>query len=603
MRASLSSVHRAGWFAIASVACVACIGCTGVIGSATPGSGGGTGTGATTGAAGATGAGATTGAAGATGTGATTGTAGATGVIVDPTVAACAASNNALNAGLTPARRLTRDEFNNTVRELVGATGSPADDLGDDERIGPFRSNAIIPLDELQVQKQSEVANKLAVAAKANMRQIATCDLAADAGTTCATTFVTAFGMKAYRRPLQAAEITKYVSLYTVGRMAPEGAANGFRLVVEAFLQSPFFLYKHDVGTTGAVQPGTVPLTPYELATRLSYFLWGSMPDASLFSLAANGTLTQEAVISAQVERMINDAKATATIGSFHKQWLGIEALPAEIRDPGFYPTYSPQLASAMLDETTMFADFVIKKGDGLLRTLLTSNMAFPQGGLFGVYGVTQPAGFTVGTGVMLPASQRAGLLTQAAFLGRWAHPTQTSPVHRGKQIRTSLLCQTIPAPPNNANTTPPPVAPATSTRERFAQHLADTACAACHVYMDPIGLGFEHYDAIGAYRTMDGLGTVDATGNIINAGPDLVGNFNGAVELANKLAQSQDVANCVSNQWFRFSLGRMETQNDVCSVSGIREAFRSSGGNIRELLARIALSPAFRHVRLMPGS
>ena len=601
MRASVSSVHRAGWFAIAAVAC---IGCTGVIGSATQGTGGSTGTGATTGAAGATGTGtgATTGAAGATGVGATTGTAGTVGVTVDPTAAACAATSNALNAGLTPARRLTRDDFNNTVRELLGVTGTPADDLGDDERIGPFRSNAIIPLDELQVQKHSEVANKLAVAAKANMRQIATCDLAADTGTTCATTFVTAFGLKAYRRPLQAAEITKYVSLYTLGRMAPEGAANGFRLVVEAFLQSPFFLYRHDVGTTGTVQPGTVPVAPYELASRLSYFLWSSMPDATLFSLAQNGTLTQESVIAEQVQRLINDPRATATIGSFHKQWLGTEALQGEIRDPTFYPTYSPQLASAMLDETTLFADFVIKKGDGLLRTLLTSTMAFPQGGLFGVYGVAQPAGFTAGTGVMLPASQRAGILTQAAFLGRWAHPTQTSPVHRGKVIRTNLLCQAIPAPPNNANTTPPPVAPATSTRERFAQHLSDTTCAACHVYMDPIGLGFEHYDAIGAYRTTDGLGEVDATGNIVRAGADLVGDFNGAVELANKLAQSQDVANCVSNQWFRFSLGRMETQNDACSMSGIREAFRVSGGNIRELLTRIALSPAFRHVRVTSG-
>ena len=230
------------------------------------------------------------------------------------------------------------------------------------------------------------------------------------------------------------------------------------------------------------------------------------------------------------------------------------------------------------------------------MRTLLTSNMAFPQGGLFSVYGIAQPAGFTVGTGVMLPAGQRAGILTQAAFLGRWAHPTQTSPVHRGKQIRTSLLCQTIPAPPNNANTAPPPVAPATSTRQRFAQHLADATCAACHVYMDPIGLGFEHYDAIRRhYRTTDGLGTVDATGNIVNAGPELVGDFNGAVELANKLADSPEVANCVSNQWFRFSLGRMESQNDVCcwKSAAIRDrAFRSSGDDLPRAIGANCFEP-----------
>src|SRR6185503_2899515 len=130
-----------------------------------------------------------------------------------------------------------------------------------------------------------------------------------------------------------------------------------------------------------------------------------------------------------------------------------------------------------------------------------------------------------------------------------------------------------------------------TSTRERFAQHDADPTCANCHLLMDPIGLGFENFDGIGAYRTMDGLGTVDATGNITSAGADLAGTFNGAVELANKLAGAQEVSNCFANQWFRFSMGRMETTNDACSIKGIRDAFRSSGGNIRDLILRVALS------------
>jgi hypothetical protein len=157
------------------------------------------------------------------------------------------------------------------------------------------------------------------------------------------------------------------------------------------------------------------------------------------------------------------------------------------------------------------------------------------------------------------------------------------------------------PPPPDNANTTPPEPTPATSTRERFAQHVADPACAGCHAFMDPIGLGFEHYDPIGAYRTMDGLGPVDATGNIVAGGADLDGQFDGAVELANKLANSEQVATCFANQWFRFSLGRMESSNDSCSISAIHESFRSSGGNVRDLLTRIALSASFRNVRVTP--
>ena len=153
-----------------------------------------------------------------------------------------------------------------------------------------------------------------------------------------------------------------------------------------------------------------------------------------------------------------------------------------------------------------------------------------------------------------------------------------------------------------NVNTTPPAPTPATSTRQRFAQHSSDPTCATCHQLMDPIGLGLENFDAIGAYRTMDGLGPVDATGNIVAAGSDLVGSFNGALELVNKLAQSQDVSDCFASQWFRFSMGRMESVDDSCSMQGIQDAFHASGGNIRDLLARIAASPSFRNVRLTPG-
>lgn len=613
MRGSLLRPHCLGWLALALVVP---LGCTGTItgpgggpsGSGSGGSVGGTGstiggTGSTVG----TGTGATVGGTGSTigGTGSTigTGTGGgsAGGAGVDAVAAACAASNNALNAGLTPARRLTRDQFNNTVGVLLNATGTPADGLGLDERIGPFKSNAIAPLDELQVEQHSEVAARLAIAAMPNMRTISPCDLAADTTTTCATNFVTTFGQKAYRRPLEPAEITKYVSLYTLGRAGPEGALNGFRLVVETMLQSPFFLYQHDVGARGTPQAGTVALTPHELASRLSYFLWGSMPDPTLLTLATNATLSQEAIITAQVTRMINDPRAAATIASFHRQWLGTDVLADEDRDITVYPRYNAQLADAMMQETALFTDAVIRKGDGLLKTLLTSTMAYPQGGLFSVYGVTQPAGFTVGTMVPLPANQRAGLLTQAAFLTRWAHPTQTSPVHRGKVIRLNVMCGTILPPPLDADTTPPAVTPTTSTRERFAQHVADPKCAGCHLFMDPIGLGLENYDAIGAYRTVDGLGPVVATGNIIAAGADLVGSFDGPLELVNKLAQSQDVSNCFASQWFRFSLGRMESTNDSCSIQGIRDAFKTSGGNVRDLLSRIATSPAFRNVRLLP--
>ena len=590
MRVSLAR-HR---YACSVLLITLAAGCTGVVGDTgaipTPGQGQSPGGGAGT-----SGGPGTSGGAGIGGLGGAGGS--------DMTAANCAMSGAVLNAGVTPLRRLTRDQFNNTVHDLIGATGQPADNLSDDEKIGPFHSNAIAPITELEVQQYGEVARALATAAVAGMNTISPCNLATDMGTatTCATQFITQFGRRAYRRPLSAAEIQQYLTLYALGKQG-SGVQNGFRLVVQTMLQSPYFLYHHDVGAAGTPQAGVVAVSPYELASRISYFLWNSMPDEPLFSAAAAGGLASDSALTTQVQRLLANPKAAPTIASFHRQWLDLEDVGDQLKDATMFPSFNSQLSDAMTQELSLFSNYVIFKGDGLLKTLLTSSMAFPQGGLFGVYGVPQPAGYTVGAPVMLDATQRAGVLTQAAFLTKWSHADQTSPVHRGKLVRLNLLCGFIGSPPPGVNTAPPVPTPATSTRERFAQHESDPVCASCHLLMDPIGLGFEHFDPIGAFRNVDGLGAVDATGQIINAGPDLDGSFNGAVELANKLAQSSEVRDCVASQWFRFSMGRMESMNDACSIQSLRDDFRASGGNIRDLLARIVLSPAFRSVRLNGG-
>lgn len=508
----------------------------------------------------------------------------------------CASFAGNVSAGVTKLRRLTRDQFNNTVRDLIGATGKPADALAPDEKMGPFHSNAIAPITDLVVQQHQETARTLATEARARMATIAPCDLAADTGTTCATRFVTEFGLKAFRRPLDAAEVTAYVGLYNVGKAGTGGAANGFRLVLETMLQSPAFLYHSDVGASGVPQGTPSLANSYELASRISYFLWNTMPDAALFTKAAAGALAQPAAVTAEVDRMLKDDKAGATIALFHRQWLDLEELPTKTKDSTLYPNFSPAVASAMLQETSHFTDHVVRKGDGLLKTLLTSNVAFPQGELFRIYGVAQPGGYTAGTPVMLDATKRAGLLTQAAFLTRNASNNQSSPVHRGIVVRENLLCQPIPPPPPGVSTGVAVPTPATTTRQRYEQHSTDPTCASCHLLIDPVGVGFENFDAVGAYRTQDGLGMVDSTGEI--AASDVAGKYSGAVELANKLAASKDVENCVVNQWFRFSLGRIETQNDACSIKSIRDGFRASGGNIRTLLAQVAVSDAFRYVR-----
>lgn len=579
-------------------------GCTGAIGAegGPAGTGGGDGIGSsTTDSSGTT----TTGSTGSTGgvePGGTTSGAGGTDAgapLTDPDALAqaCAAKNGSLDVGLTRVRRLTRDQFDNTVADLIGASGSPANAIAPDEKVGPFHSNAIAPITDLIVEQHQEVAKQLAADAVTRMSTLASCDLNADSDGTCATQFIQDLGLGAYRRPLEVAEIDRYRALYDLGTQNG-GPGHGFELVLQALLQSPFFLYHVTLGEASTPSQAPVAVTPYELASRLSYFLYNSMPDATLFELAASGDLANETTLAGEVERMLQTDAAGRSIALFHEQWLGLEKLPQQVKDAGLFPSYSEATVAAMLDETGSFADAVIRQGDGTLQSLLTASYGFPRGDLFGIYGVAEPAGFEPGTRVEFDPGQRSGILTQAAFLATNAHANQTSPVHRGIIVRENVLCQPIESPPANANTTPPPPTEATTTRERFAQHTAVAACATCHRLMDPIGLGFENYDPVGAWRINDGSSQVDATGEFVDVADDLAGPFDGPLELTRKLANSEEVGICMANQWFRFALGRTESNADACSLSAINEGFRASGGNIRSLLAEIALSEAFRNVR-----
>jgi hypothetical protein len=525
------------------------------------------------------------------------GSGGGTGIGGDP-AELCAASAGVLNVGRTRLRRMTRSQFDNTVRDLLlGSADNPSSALGADESIGPFYSNAIAPVTNLLVQQHDEIAVRLAAEVVPRMNDIAPCSLAADPSGVCPDQFITEFGRKAYRRPLEAVEQQSYRALYELA-LVQGNVETAFAAVVETMLESPFFLYHVDVGVDGVPLDAPVRLDSYELASRLSYFLWNTMPDEGLFTLAASGGLQDEAVLAAEVDRLLASPRAAETIASFHVQWLGLRDMAGLQKDPARFPQFNADLVSAMQQEIATFSDYVVRQGDGLLGTLFTASYSFIDGGLFDLYGLAQPAGFVPGTRVELNPAQRSGLLTRAAFLATHAHPDQTSPVHRGILVRENVLCQPLNPPPANVDNVPPPVSEATTTRERFAQHSQDPVCGSCHRLTDPIGLVFEHYDPVGAYREMDGPLPVDASGEIVEAGDDVAGPFVGAIELGQRLAQSSRAAECVANQWFRFALGRIESNDDACTVQALHDAFAASSGNVRQLLGDIARSDAFRHVR-----
>ena len=499
-----------------------------------------------------------------------------------------------VGVGLSKMRRLTRTQLNNTLRDLLGVPGEPASVLVPDERIGPFDSNSIAPVTNLIVQQHQEVAQRVAQDAVARRAEIAGCDLTSPA---CPAEFVERFGLRAFRRPLDEAERSGLMALYELGS-ASGGPEQGFRLVLQAVLQAPSFLYLTDTGADGIAASSPTPVSPYSLASRLAYFLWNTLPDDELFARAADASLATEPELRAQVERMLADPRAADTIALFHIQLLRLDHLLHAEKDLDVFPEFDAELADAMLQEAAAFTSNVILVGDGRLNTLLTASFTYPQGELLDLYGVAPPSGFTPGDRVELSPTERSGLLTQPAFLASHAKRNATSPVHRGIIIRENLLCQTIPPPPNNVSTVLPPATDATTTRERFAQHLADPTCAGCHTLMDPIGLSFENYDGIGKYRTTEGVHPVDASGAIVGGGEDLTAEYANAVEMTKLLGNAQSVRDCVARQWFRFALGRTESQADTCSVAAVREGFATSDGNVPALLEEIVLSDAFRHVR-----
>jgi len=497
------------------------------------------------------------------------------------------------DVGPTSLRRLTAEQYDHTIRDLLGLDGGYTAEFSPDERIGAFKSNGNAAVVELQVEEYMDAAEAVATDATTDLTVLLPCDAAT--GDACAEQFLGDFAMRAYRRPLEAGELDRVLAVYQSGKDASDGdMQSGLRVAIAAVLQSPFFLYHVEFGQPSAGDD-VVPLGNYELASRLSYFLWDSMPDDALFDAAATGSLETADGVREQVDRMLASPKAQETIASFHQQWLGVDELEHVEKDPELFPLYDSTLAASMKDDVASFAQWVITEGDGNLQTLLTANVTLTDDPrLHELYGVVPPEGRLPGEPIELPADQRAGLLTMPGVLAEHAHPDQTSPILRGVLLRQEFLCQQLPPPPPDVDNVPPSPSPDATTREQFAQHTEDPACSGCHVQIDPLGFGLEAYSSVGAFRTEEDNGLpIDDLGEVVLS--DVDGEFQGGVELAGKLAESEFVQDCVSRQWFRYALGRIETEADSCALDGIAEAFNESDQDVRVLLREIALSSAFR--------
>ncbi len=516
---------------------------------------------------------------------------------VKPPDVASACKGVTAQAAPAPVRRLTRREYNNAIRDLLADTSNanPSRDFVIDGTLGVFENNAGSPSTVLSTTQYAEAADTLARSAVAKkLTTVAPC-ATAGGDDTCARAFITSFGKRTYRRPLTDAEVTRLLTVYGVGKSSG-GYPNGVRMALQAMLQSPTFVNHIEKGVPATPGATIVALTPYEVASRLSFFLWGSIPDAALFAAADANQLGTPAEIEAQTTRMLTSSRARASLASFFGQWLALDRLDGADRSPTLFPQWTAA-RKFVRAETDMFINETLWNGDGKLTTMLTAPYSYVNSTLAPLYGVTGVVGDPLVKTDLNPA-QRAGLLTQPAMMATTAHFDITSPVHRGLLVRGRFLCQDTPSPPPDVDVEVPKPDPKLTTRERFAKHQAEPYCAGCHKLMDPIGLGFENYDPIGRFRTTENGKAVDARGEIV-ASADVDGPFTGAIELSSKLAKSGQVRQCLTETWLAYATATL-TADLGCTVARLTVDFNTAGTDFRKLIVAITRSDAFRNRRAL---
>ncbi len=499
-----------------------------------------------------------------------------------------------IDPGPSPLRRLTRTEYDNTVRDLLGDTRRLARGFPGEETTHGFRNNAETrSVSDVLVEGYLAAAEQLATDAVAKLDGILPCDHLKTGEPACLEVFLDGFGKRAWRRPITAPERENLRAAFNTGRNGGGKFSDGIATVLQVMLMSPQFLYRHELGVPVAGSD-YLRLGPYELATRLSYLLWGTMPDADLLAAAEGGRLSTRADVAAQAKRMLADHKRSgAMLTEFAGQWLGLDDLATLDKEAESYPRWKPELRSALRAETDHFIEHVLQQGDGKVSTLLTAPFSFLNGTLASYYGTPGVTGDAFQK-VDVDAAQRKGLLTHGSLLSVFGNNDLglTSLVFRGLFVREQLLCQPIPQPPENAQDDNPPFTPTTTAREWSQARRAKTTCGSCHALLDPVGLGFENFDGVGLYRTMDRGKVVDAAGEL--TGTDVDGPFTGVPALATKLASSKAVRECVATQWFRYGHGREPSGRDACSVATMNQAFAASGGDLRELLLAFTQTDAF---------
>lgn len=494
--------------------------------------------------------------------------------------------------GRVTLHRLNAREYDNTIRDLIGldlktsaSLEFPADEWGD----GFDNDGDVLTTSALGAEKYLQSAQQVVDSALADAgarARILSCSLEGAGEAQCLSTTVDEFARRAFRRPVSAEELAPYLGLVQIAKGQGDSAERGLALSLAALLTSPDFLFRAEPDAT----PGVVrALNDYEIASRLSYFIWSSMPDEPLFQAASQGQLTQASGVATQVQRMLADPKAAAFSEVLAGQWMQAVALRYSEPDATIFPAWKLTLRAAMEQELEAFLEPIVK-GTAPATDLLSANYTYVNQELATFYGLPNAASLGAQfQRVEVDPSKRGGVLRQGGFLVLTSHPDRNSPTKRGKWILDRLLCDPPPPPPATVPALDPNVPFEGTLRQRLDQlhKKAGATCAACHTITDPMGFALENYDAIGMWRDQDAGYPIDATGTMPGTGVP----FNGAAEVTQAIVADARFPACVAKQLLTFALGRHVTDADGALIAQLGTQFTQGGSKLPQLAELIATS------------
>ncbi len=492
-------------------------------------------------------------------------------------------------------RRLSATQFHNAVRDLFPdvriSTALEADAaVNGFIEIGIARGT-ISPVAAEKLEKAAyEIATQ--VAAPDRRARFVGCTPAATVDAACTRSYLERVGRRAFRRPLFADELTRYAGLAEKAAQRLGDFFAGIEFATAALLQSPNFVFRVEVGEPDPSDASRLRYTSLEMATRLSFLIWNSIPDDALLAAGEAGELVTERGLTQHVERLVNDARARSAMNNFHFERFNLEALDSLNKDRTRFAGMTDTLGAAMREDVLRTIDHIVFDQGGDYRDLFDTPITFSNAELAGIYGVAKPAS---GTQLLTLASAgpRAGILGKPGILAMNAHVRETSPTLRGKFVRERILCQSIPEPPPDVVTiVPEPNPNAPTMRERLARHREEEGCARCHASMDPIGLAFENFDAIGAHRDTDNGHALDLSGEIDGR------TFDGSRELAAVLRERTVASECAVRQLYRYATGHVETPGEEIVIKALSQRFSAGGYRLRELIREIVMSDGFRHLK-----